>query len=397
MFDWLVLLLDDFRRSFRIADAVDILIMSVLLYSGLVWFKETASRAVVIGVSVVAGVYFVARAFDMYLISLVFHTAFAVVLIVLIVVFQEDLRRMFERVAAWGTLRELRPSAPPAMDVDSVVESAFHFASEGTGALMVIEGREPLDRHLDGGVSLNGELSKPLLCSIFDPGSSGHDGALILDKDRVRRFGVHLPLSKNHKEIRGRGTRHSAALGLSECSDALTIVVSEERGEVSVAENGKLRDMPTAAALKDRMERFLAENFPQKIESNWQRFVAKHAGLKVLAIVIAIMMWFVWAYNPSTVQRTFLVPIEYRDLPPTLVLDQHAPTEARLTMSGSERQFHFIEPGRFTISLDLSQADEGTMELSLSEKDLRPATNLVIDRIEPGVISLRVRRKENEQ
>jgi diadenylate cyclase len=396
MIETLLSMLEEFWRNFRPSDAVDILLMSVILYSVLLWFKETASRRVLIGVSLMLIIYFSARAFDMYLTSLVFHTGFAVLVIVMIVVFQEDLRRMFERVAAWAAIRRhFRQNHDLLIDADAVVEAAFNLASSKTGALIVIKGSEPLDRHLDGGIPLGGHISKPLFYSIFDSSSPGHDGAVIIERDRISRFAAHLPISKNHKEISGRGTRHSAGLGLSELCDALVIVVSEERGEVSVAESGRLRKMSSAADLMNHIERFHADNFPETDAAVWQKFVTKHWPLKIFALMLTIVAWFVLAYNPSTVQRTFVVPIEYRNLSSDMQLDKDAPNEARVTLSGSEGNFRFLEPSTLTISIDLGNIQSyDEQAITITEENIRLPANLQMYRIEPHTIRLDFRKPE---
>jgi diadenylate cyclase len=383
----------EFRDNFRVTDAVDILLMSVFLYSALAWFRETASRRVLIGVSVLVAVYGLARAFDMYLISLLFHTGFAVLLIVLIVIFQEDLRRMFERVAAWGSLEQVRQTPSARTDIDALVEAVFTLAEHKTGALIVLKGNEPLERHLDGGITVGGELSKPLLYSIFDASSPGHDGAVILEHGQLSKFAAHLPISKNQPEIAGRGTRHSAALGLSECSDALVIVVSEERGGVSAAEAGRLRELATAAALKARIEEFLAAKFPVKAQATWRRYVVEHWPLKGSAIGLAVVAWMLLAYRPSTLYRTFILPIEYRNLGGQLLLDDDAPHEARVTVSGSERGFRFLEPGALKLSIDLAGSQAGEQEIAVSERNIRLPGKLDLYRIEPQPIVLRLRPK----
>jgi uncharacterized protein (TIGR00159 family) len=385
----------EFWDNFRATDAVDILLMSVLLYSVLAWFRETASRRALIGVSVLVAIYGLARAFDMYLTSLLFHTGFAVLLIVLIVIFQEDLRRMFERVAAWGSLEQVRQTLSALPEVDSLVEAAFTLAQHRTGALIVLKGSEPLERHLDGGVALGGALSKPLLYSIFDASSPGHDGAVIVERGHVSKFAAHLPISKNQAEIAGRGTRHSAALGLSECSDALVIVVSEERGGVSVAEMGRLREVGTAAALKSRMEEFLAAKFPLKTRATWRRYVVEHWPLKGSAVGLAVAAWLLLAYRPSTLYRTFILPIEYRNLGGELLLADDAPHEARVTLSGSERGFRFLEPGALKLSIDLAGSQAGEHEIAVSERNIRLPAKLDLYRIEPQPIALHLRRKND--
>lgn len=381
----------DFRQSFRIADAVDVAIIAGLIYAAIVWFKQTASRSVIVGVTIATAIYFLARTFDMYLTSLVFHTAFAVLLVVLVVLFQEEIRRVFERVASWGTLRELRPQTTVlAKEADALVEAAFALAAKKTGALIVLSGREPLERHIDGGIELTGRISKPILHSIFDPGSVGHDGAVIIERDRIEMFGAHLPISKNHQEISGRGTRHSAALGVSECSDALTIVVSEERGVVSVAERAKLIEMPTAADLKGRVDQFVEDRFPQKLEATWNRFITYDIRWKLLALVLAVLAWFVLAFSVEKVQTSVVVPIEYRNLPEHSQIDDSTPADALVTLSGSERAFRLLDRRILKISLDLAAAN-GTETIPITPSDVRLPPNLQVDRIQPNEISVRLK------
>lgn len=383
---------DDLNGSFRIVDAIDILLVTVFLYGTLVWFKRTASRGVLIGLALLAVVYFLARVLDMYLTSLAFHTTFAVLLIILVVVFQEDLRRLLERVS---NLRSMNFGQPQefSLDLDAIVDTAFTMASSKTGALIVLKGKEPLARHVNGGVALNGRISKPLLMSIFDPHTPGHDGAVIIEKDRITHFGTHLPISKNTKAIAGRGTRHSAALGLSECSDALTIVVSEERGIVSVAEAGMLTRMSSASDLRQHLDKSLETAFPATTQPLSKRFFVQHASLKVLAFTIAVAAWIVLAYDPHTVQRTFAVPVEYRNLPKVVELDETAPSEARVTLSGSERDFRFLDPGSLKISLDLAQVEAGFQEVVVAQTNVNLPSNVTLYRIEPRVMRLYVRAR----
>lgn len=381
-------LLEELSRTVRIVDLIDILLVSVFLYAALVWFQRTASRGVLIGVAALTILYFLARGLDMYLTSLAFHTTFAILLFVLVVVFQEDIRRLLERLSAMRSVRTKQSERSVNLDLDSLCEAVFRMAATKTGALIVIRGREPLERHVNGGIQLNGRLSLPLLMSIFDSHTPGHDGAVIIDGDRVAQFAAHLPISQNSTEIAGRGTRHSAALGLSERSDAITVVVSEERGVVSVAEEAKLRRVRTASDLKNRLNDYLNETFPEVTQSLWNRVLIQHGHLKVVSLVVAMIAWFALAYDPHTVQRTFVVPIEYRNLPPALELDRSAPTESRVTISGSERHFRFLDPATLKVTLDLTGATTGYEEFGVSDRNIKVPANLSLYRIEPRVVRL---------
>ena len=313
-------------------------------------------------------------------------------LVVLVILFQAEIRRGFDRVAGWGTLRELRPKTAALIDkADALVEATFTLASQKSGAIIVLSGREPLDRHIHGGIELSGRISKPILYSIFDPSSAGHDGAVIVERDRIEKFGAHLPISKNHKEIRGRGTRHSAALGLSECSDSLTIVVSEERGAVSVAEKGKLVEMKSASDLKSCVDHYLEDRFPHKLEATWKRFVTRDIRWKLLAMLLAIVAWFVLAFSVERVQTSVVVPIEYRNLPAHAEVSDSTPAEALVTLSGSERAFRLLDRRILKISLDLSSVKDGKETIPIIAEDVRIPPNLTVDRIQPDEIQVRLK------
>ncbi len=395
MLDNLFSFADEVVRTIRVVDLIDITLVSIFLYAALIWFQRTASRGVLIGVATLTSLYFLARGLDMYLTSLAFHTTFAVLLFVLVVVFQEDIRRLLERLSELRSVRIGHRQQPSLrLDLDTLVESVFQMAVSRTGALIVIRGHEPLERHLSGGIPLRGVVSRPLLLSIFDSSSPGHDGAVIVDGDRITEFGAHLPISSNTDEIRGRGTRHSAALGLSERSDAITVVVSEERGKVSIAESGRLREVKTAAELKSRLSDFFIATYPDATRTSPRRVLLQHGRLKLVAVAVAIIAWVELAYDPDTVQRTFVVPIEYRNLPANLELDRSAPTELRVTISGSEKNFRFLDPAGLKVTLDLTQG-RGYEEIAVSDRNIRIPSNLSLYRIEPRVVRLFLAPKQS--
>ncbi len=376
-------------QNFRMADFFDITVIAIFLYLAITWFRHAASRSMIVGVSVVTVIYLLARTFSLTLTSLLFQGAFAVLVVALVVVFQEDIRRGFERIALLGTFRDRRRPISSSVSLDSLIEVMTTLAEKKTGALVVFKGQEPLERHIQGGIVLHGKISKPLLYSIFDPHSAGHDGAVLIEEDRMARFGCQLPLSKNLREVGTRGTRHTAALGLSECSDALILAVSEERGDISIAKGGRLTTVGSAAELKDQLNRFWQAQSVSSRAGFWRNLFRQDARIKVLSVALACLAWFFFAYQLGTIHRTFVVPVEYRNLPADWILEGPKQAEAKITLSGSERAFYLLNPTNLILSMDLSGIQEGAQQLAVTAKSLKNPSNLSLYRVEPDVIGLK--------
>jgi uncharacterized protein (TIGR00159 family) len=378
--------LQQLRANTHIGDLLDILIASFIIYNLLYWFRRRASRSLVIGIGIVALVYALTRVLNMYMTSLLFHAGLAATLVVLVIIFQSDIRRAFELMGGWrmpGRHRGAAPSDPTF--VDTLVSTVADLARDRVGALIVLQGREALDRHLRGGTPVNGELSYPLLYSIFDHHSPGHDGAVLIDQGRISRLGVLLPLSDNLRAVAGRGTRHTAALGLSEQSDAMAIVVSEERGTINLAHQGKLRQIDSLPVLKKRIESFISASTvprPPRISRHWVR---EHIGLKAASLCLACLLWLLLAYRVETLYRTFEVPIEYRNLPSHLIITDGLPSHATLTISGPERDFT-LSTSLAPVSIDMSRVEEGENEIPVTARHVQVPSGLNLIRVEPGLL-----------
>ena len=207
-------------------------------------------------------------------------------------------------------------------EVEIIVQSAANLARQHMGALIVIQGEDPLDRHLaGGGFPLDGVLSQPLIESIFDPHSIGHDGAVVIDRGRLVSFGCHLPLSTNVERIGNLGLRHTAALGLSERSDAICIVVSEERGTISVAFAGRIDVLKNPTELSMILERLYGKKMPTGKTSHILDWFRRNPLEKATAILLASILWVAFGYQKDLVRRDFTLPIEYRNLSPQWVIE----------------------------------------------------------------------------
>ncbi len=383
-------------REIGFSGFLDILFMTLLIYTLLVWSKRTRAAFVLTGILIVAGVYLLARQFNLNLTAAIFEQFFAVILIALVVIFQEELRYFFERIAVWSFNRRLLGKGMVQLsreEVEILVRTLSDLARDRIGALVAIRGNDMMVRHLDGGQECNGKLSEALLKSLFDSHSIGHDGAVVVKEGRISKFSVQLPLSKNMAKLGNRGTRHAAALGLSELCDALCIVVSEERGTISVAHNGDLVEIRQPEQLARILEDFYRDLDPKSESKEWEHYFRKNWRDKLIALSLSVALWFVLVNGSKTAYRTLSIPVTYSELPAGYRVDSVDPETVEVTFRGVRRSFYFLRQSQIEISVPL-RPDSGTQRARLGPGQMFFPKNLVLETIEPNLVEIDVRRVE---
>ena len=221
------------------AAVIDILIISLSIYWLLLLVRGTTAMTVLRGAGLLlVAAFLLSRVLDLQVLSWILRNSVAGLVIAMAIVFQREIRRALERVGRTG-LRSLLEREEHRHAVDSVVRAATRLARQGQGALIVLERESGLQDVGDTGIQLDADVSVELLASIFVPGAPLHDGAVVVRRDTVVAAGCTLPLSESPLPSE-YGMRHRAALGITESTDAVAVVVSEEHGEVSLASNGRM-------------------------------------------------------------------------------------------------------------------------------------------------------------
>lgn len=369
-------------QTVRLADVLDIGVIAVLLYLAFGWIRQRRWRPVGVALGGALLLYVLAQRFNMYLTAMLFQAGFTAILLALVVIFQDDIRQLCERLAAWRWRSGESDSRTSEAFLDLLTEGACHLADNRIGALIVIEGRETVERHVRGGVPVDGCLSLSLLYSIFEPSSPGHDGAVLIQGQRVSKFGVHLPLSKNLAELGTHGTRHAAGLGLAERCDSLVLIISEEEGSVSIAERGTLRKIEPGE-LRDRVARAWKAGHERPNAGSRGARLWRDGAWKVGAVAVAALLWLLLAYRIETVQRTFIVPIEYRDIPSGCAVAEPHPTRAQVTVSGSERDFAQLDPAKIAVSINVSRLASRSPQLFRTREHLQFSAHLSVRDVQP--------------
>jgi uncharacterized protein (TIGR00159 family) len=275
---------------------LDILIISLFFYYILVLFKKTRTFTMFLGVVIVTGLYFIALYFNLFVTLRVLQYLFGISAVLIVIIFQSEIRKFVEFLGIIGTRRiKVGPLASKSPSTSEIIQASVKMAQDKVGALIVIQGQDNLEGYIEGGVTLDGLISEETILSIFFPYSEGHDGALIISNNRISRFAAHLPLSNNFKEIGKHGTRHSAALGISEVSDALAIVVSEEKGRISVSRDGRLRALEEFSDLEKEIDKFITAKFSPPDYTWTTKYLKKNWFLKLIAFLLAIIIRYIAA------------------------------------------------------------------------------------------------------
>jgi diadenylate cyclase len=232
------------------------LIVAIIIYWILALMRGTRAMQMSIGLMLLGSTFFIARAFDLPALEaisrqILFYLPFAV-----IILFQAEIRRALARMGV-NPLAHLFGRRKPTIPYDAILDAVDILASRHIGALIVLEGTQTLRAYEDGAKPLDALATRELLISIFTPGGPLHDGAAIVRGDRIAVAGAFLPLTASPDPKLAHGTRHRAAIGLTEDSDSLVIVVSEENGSIAIASDGELREnLDRASVLAAMVSRF---------------------------------------------------------------------------------------------------------------------------------------------
>ena len=363
---------------------VDILLMA----AGLFFLYRTLLRLgtwrIVVGILAAMCLFLVAKTLHLMGITWIFGNLSQVAAVALIVIFQPELRKIFERAVSMR-----RSEMGDREDEISriVAEALWKLSQQRRGAIVVFPGKEPLEEWLSGGFKLDAKPSIPLIMSIFDPNSPGHDGAVIVQNGKFRRFGVRLPVSQSSRLPEEYGTRHHAAMGLVEKSDALAVVVSEERGRVSVFRNGRMHPVNDRNQISEKIISHWKDTGSYLIkmpdrEARWDVFSQLAASL-----VIATLFWTTLIIGQGEMlEKIITVQVEYTAAPPKLILVGDKQKEARLHLAGPKTALDAINPAQLSVKVDLSKAAAGKQTFPITGEHMRlPGDVRLLDVVPSGV------------
>ena len=369
-------------------DVVDVAIISLLIFGILSWLQRRTSRSIAIALFPILVLFVLAYTLELPLTSGFLQTGLTAIAVGFVVLYQEDFRRWFESLSVW-TLWPWTPKTSSRNRLNLILYECFSsFSTSKTGALVILRAKQELQPHVRGGVPVNGVVSAPLLYSIFDHHSPGHDGGVTIVGDRIEKLGVHLPLSRNLDQVGRLGTRHAAALGLAERCDALVLVASEETGHISIAWNGKIRALDNAEQLIPVLREFGANLDSQKNYAPDFRDWKKHWQRPALSISLAVLVWFLHTRPGDFVQQSVDATVAYRNVPTGWEVKPPFPAKVRVTIAGPRGALDAAAMGETTAWVDMSRVHEGIQYLGIDTRSIRAPSRTRIVRVDPREVSV---------
>lgn len=374
-------------------DLLDILLVTTIVVWLYSWVKGTRAFRVLLGLGLVILIYLWARAWNLFLTEWVFQGVVQVLIIFVIIIFAPEIRQVLEKLnplRIWN-----RPTARESLDyIDEAVSAVTQMARSRIGALIVFERDDRLDDIVRPGVSLDGEMKQEILLSLFQPSAPTHDGAAWIKNGLIHQIGAFLPISQgDHPSF--YGSRHRAALGVTEVSDALVLVSSEERGRVSLVEDGRLEVIDDPDELRSMLHARL-EASSQVKGPDFKEILFHEWKIKLSTFAVVTAIWFAMA-GQQQIEQIYSVDVQLFNLPTGYTVNSMPVNSVLVTLTGTRLALARLDPDAVKVRIDLSQINEQTQSITINPDRIVKPPDVFVTRVDPQVLTIEVNRAEPAQ
>ena len=376
-------------HSLRWQDCADILLLTAIFAWVYSWMRRTIAVQMTFGMVTLLVGSWVSNHFGLILTSYLLSAVSAVATMVLVVVFQREIRRGLSRVSPVRWIGNWHRKQWPVGPSAAIAEAAFTLAAEGKGALVVIARRDWVGEHISGGTPIDARLSSALIETVFTSAGPLHDGAVLIGNDRVAMAGAILPLAAETGDPR-HGTRHRAALGLANVSDAVVVCVSEERHTVMVARDGELVPVHSEGELRETLDQLCSDHKATKGADRPRRAADALVYLLIFAGVVTT-----WAAMVSdrTHEVGRIIPLEIRGVSDGLRFDPPRFTSIAVQLRSSSRGLEMMAPDAVEAFIDVSASSGGSHVFHVQTN--APAGVEVVSAV-PSTVTLQIRKRDAE-
>lgn len=379
----------------RWQNLVDYITVAAFLYLLLHLAREARALRTAFGIVALYAGALLARNFELIITSWILEACAFIGIAVLVLTFQSELRYVLLRL---NTMFRLLPeqTGAPAQTGRAIAEAAMNLAGTRTGALIVILGEDLVSGLVTGGVRVGAAVTKQLLEAIFQKTSPLHDGAVIIAGDRLIEATAILPLTERQDVPLVYGTRHRAGLGLSERTDSAVIVVSEERGEVTLMQGGRARLIETAEQLTQLLQ--TSQRRP-KVQRRVQllSLITSDARLKLISAAVAALLWGMSVVAVGSTVRIVTAPAEFTDVPRGFRVVEPSAPRITLQLRGSSWLINMGDLSGLIVRFNLRNAQEGVQHFHVGLDNLNLPPGIVLDAASPGDVSIHLVKSPNQK
>lgn len=378
---------------FRWRNVLDIVLIAFLFYQCYLWVRGSRAFFAAIGLAVIGSLAFLSHWSGLILAAWLFQSLWSVIWLIIVIVFQAELRHILERMSLLYVLRGPQ-SILQRETLEELTEALFELAHDKIGALVVLPQRDSVEVHLRAGLPVEGLVSRELLRALFLPPAPTHDGAVVIQANRIERAACFLPMTTAMGLPADYGARHRAALGLTERCDALCLMVSEERGTVALARQGKLLPSDTAAQLRQELEHTLPDAKTEWALLGWLwQALTDRLWAKGLALALAAGLWMTVAGQQSA-EIGLTIPVEYQHLAPMIELRGDVPADVTIRLRGPQLALDALRSSPLRARISLERLREGLNYVSLTSSHIALPPGVELTDIRPALLAIDVRSKD---
>ncbi len=380
--------------NLRFQDILDILFLSVVAYHLYLWFQGTKAFKALVGLLGFGMIYTIAQSWGLFLTTWVFQVFWQVLVILLIILFQSEIRQVLERVNPLSALG-LRKLSKPEHWIPEFSKAIFSLAKRKIGALVIIERMDMVENMVTDGQALDGEPGPELLMSIFHKESPLHDGAMLIRKGRIDQVACYLPLSADEGLPKEWGTRHRAALGVTQRCDACVVVVSEERGKVSFARGKKVSPVDDAEMLSNWLMEAITPGSPEKNSLLEKAFSIFHHRwpIKISTLVLVGLVWLLLA-GQQNFEVAIEIPVEIKNIPANIERLEATNPQVKITVRGLRKDASTLNEKNSIAEIDISLARFGQKTFPVTrDQILLPNDQIQVVKIEPPQVVFKFKEK----
>ncbi len=384
--------------NIRFPDILDILFISMVSYQFFIWFWGTKAFKALIGIVVLSGIFIVSKSWGLFLTTWVFQILWQVFVILLIILFQKEIRQMLER---FNPLKSMGIKQRSAADdwLPGFAKWAFDAAQKKMGAVVVFERSDLVFDLITKGIAMESDPVPEILNAIFYKNAPLHDGAILISKGKILKTSCYLPLTTKEDLPQEWGTRHRASLGLTEQCDAWVLIVSEERGEVSIAVDQDIQRVVDEEHLINLMEDAVLgfKSEEQEIREKIKSWFTQRYKVKAAVFGLVFIMWLAFA-GQQNFEKKIELPLNFKNVPQGLIVADAADRTVTITCRGLRKDISVLNKSNITSFIDVELKKAGTRIYNINTANLNlPNDRIDVVNINPSRIVLTLENKSGQK